>query len=1193
MKRIELWSKSFYLTIIASALVLTSFAQPGTNIQKLQELSLRFKQRAEMNKKEATAFARKNNIPLKFQTPEGRLFELMEIKDGKPMYYLTDNSTSASTISTNNVHPGGSAGLSLDGTGMTVHEWDGGAVLASHQEFNGRVTMGDGVTTTHYHATHVAGTLIASGVVSSAKGMAPNASLRAFDWNSDESEMAVEGGNGALVSNHSYGYGRGWVWTGTNYVWYGNTSISTQEDYLFGFYDSQAQDWDQIAYNAPNYLIVKSAGNDRGDGPTNGAYPQDGPYDCISHAGIAKNILTVGAVNDIPGGYSGPSSVVMSSFSSWGPADDGRIKPDISTNGVGLYSTDDDNNSDYTSLSGTSMAAPSATGSLILLQQHYEAINGTGNFMRASTLKALVIATADEAGANDGPDYSFGWGLMNTEKAALKISEDQVYNVIDEQVLNNGDAYSFNVNSDGTEPLTVTICWTDPAGTPVSASLDPSDIQLVNDLDLRITKDGSTFYPYKLDPNNPNNPATNTSENNVDNAEMVRIADPSAGTYTVTIDHDGTLAVPQHYSIIIDGAIFELPDPPVADFSGNATNINEGQSVSFTDASLNNPTSWSWSFPGGIPETSNQQNPTVQYLQQGTYNVSLTVSNAAGTDTKVLNSYITVTAQAPVAGFTVSSNTVTEGGEVTFTDQSQNYPDTYQWTFEGGTPNSSTDPSPTITYNTQGTYNVTLVVANEAGNDTFSDVITVEEATYCASSGNTSAEYISSIAIDNVSISDIGDDGGYKEPAGVVELNLEASSTVSISLAPGFTGRPSHQYWAVWIDYNQNKVFEAAERVFAPSKNRGTVTGTFTTAAVTGTTRMRVSMSDSGTPDPCGPVGGGEVEDFLIAIGEAQPDPLIADFTAITSTSILVGESVSFEDRSNYSPDSYSWVFDGGVANATDIANPVVTYNQEGTFAVSLTVTKDAETDTETKTDYITVTTYTPPTDYCIPQNLTSFKDDFIKQISIGADVKTYNSFTGYSVPVGMNVTTGVNTIKLSPNVAKNRNFWGVWINLSTDDFDFDDPGETLLLTDVVKGDYVGTIEIPANADGKRMRIVMQTLSAPAPCSDNFNGEVKDFTINVSPSALKGANIISLTPVDDEFSFKVYPNPASGRVFIKTSGWSGDKSIALLNTLGQTVYQKNHSEQLIGIDVSDLPKGLYILHVNGNTKRQLSKVLIE
>ena len=299
---------------------------------------------------------------------------------------------------------------------------------------------------------------------------------------------------------------------------------------------------------------MKSAGNDRGDGPTNGAYPHDGPYDCISHASIAKNILTVGAVNDIPGGYSGPSSVVMSSFSSWGPADDGRIKPDIVTNGVGLYSADDASNTAYQSLSGTSMASPSAAGSLILLQEHWENLNGAGNYMRAATLKALVIHTADEAGSNTGPDYQFGWGLMNTKNAALKISEDQTINVIEERTLANSGSYNRTVYSNGSEPLKVTICWTDVEGNPTSAQLDPITPMLVNDLDLRITKDASTYYPWKLSRNNPTNAATQNSENNVDNVEVVYIANPVAGNYNIVIDHDGTLSGgSQPYSIILSG----------------------------------------------------------------------------------------------------------------------------------------------------------------------------------------------------------------------------------------------------------------------------------------------------------------------------------------------------------------------------------------------------------------------------------------------------------------------------------------------------------------------------------------------------------------------------------------------------------------------------------------------------------------
>ena len=111
----------------------------------------------------------------------------------------------------------------------------------------------------------------------------------------------------------------------------------------------------------------------------------------------------------------------MSSFSGWGPTDDGRIKPDLVTKGVAVKSCLADSNNAYATWNGTSMATPGATGALLLLQEHYNDTYST--FMKAATLKALAIHTADETGPNPGPDYMFGWGLMNTAKAALHISD--------------------------------------------------------------------------------------------------------------------------------------------------------------------------------------------------------------------------------------------------------------------------------------------------------------------------------------------------------------------------------------------------------------------------------------------------------------------------------------------------------------------------------------------------------------------------------------------------------------------------------------------------------------------------------------------------------------------------------------------------------------------------------------------------
>lgn len=632
-----------YIILFVYLFAQVSIAQKQTNQNVLNDISAKKASEYQKKKTEALQFARDNDIPVTFEA-DGRFYELQYILDGIPQYYVTNNSNAATSISTNDVHPGGIAGLNLTGAGMTPRQWDGDAALLTHQEFGGRVVMGDGETTTHYHSTHTAGTIMAAGVQPNAKGMAYAANLRAFDWDFDDTEMASEASAGALVSNHSYGFVRGWRWNGATWDWYGNTTISSTEDYLFGFYNADAQAWDQIAYNAPNYLICKSAGNDRGDGPGTSP-PNDGPYDCIGTRGIAKNILTVAAVNDVAGGYSGPGSVDMSSFSSWGPADDGRIKPDISANGVGLYSTYNTSNTSYASLSGTSMSTPSVTGSITLLQEHYDDLNGS--FMRAATTKALIIHTADECGSYNGPDYQFGWGLMNTQSAAAKITENQTGDVISELTLSNGGTYTREVQATGTEPLKVTIVWTDVPGTPVSAQLDPITPMLVNDLDLRLTSGGSTHYPWKLNRNSPSSAATNSGENNVDNVEVVYVSNPIAGTYTITIDHDGTLnGGSQAFSIIISGIDHE--QPPTAEFSASPLVPAIGQTVLFTDQSSNIPTSWTWSFsgPGNATYVSgtnaNSQNPEVQFDAEGYYTATLSVLNSFGSDIEVKTNYINV-----------------------------------------------------------------------------------------------------------------------------------------------------------------------------------------------------------------------------------------------------------------------------------------------------------------------------------------------------------------------------------------------------------------------------------------------------------------------------------------------------------------------------------------------------------------------
>ncbi len=466
---------SLLFLIISFSIVSNLNGQTTTNIQRLNELSIEFSNDWDVRQIIVKQYALDNNMPIRQELEDGTLIEMVDVRNGKPVYYMTDNIGAAHTTRAFELWEGGNSGLDLTGEDYEqLGEWDGGSVRKSHVEFTdqgeSRVTQMDGNSSTHYHATHVAGTMVAAGVNPNAKGMAYGGKLKAWTWTNDESEMAAAAANGLEISNHSYGAGAGWESSNGNWVWYGNSSISPTEDYKFGFYDGDSRAMDQIAFNAPNYLIVRSAGNERGEGPgnagQNGNPEIDGGtdgYDCIQPEKLAKNVMTVGAAYEV-NEYNGPEDVAISGFSSFGPADDGRVKPDIVGKGVNTFSTSDGSDTDYITISGTSMSAPNVAGSMALLQHYYQQLS-EGVPMRSATLRGLVIHSADEAGPYDGPDYIFGWGLMNAERAAYVISTDTVQNVIDELVLDGGDIYSRDVIVSEGSDLRVTICWTDPAAT--------------------------------------------------------------------------------------------------------------------------------------------------------------------------------------------------------------------------------------------------------------------------------------------------------------------------------------------------------------------------------------------------------------------------------------------------------------------------------------------------------------------------------------------------------------------------------------------------------------------------------------------------------------------------------------------------------------------------------------------------------
>lgn len=502
----------------------------------------------------------------------GASFRLERVQYGRPIYRVTHNLAASLAAGVGGVRAGGWVGAEYLGQGQTVGVWDAETALPNHAEFGARVTVIDLASSPAGHATHVTGTIAGSGVRTEAKGMAPQVLIDARDWQNDRVEMAEAGASGLLVSNHSYGTFGGWVedLRGTGrWTWMGDASVSGQEDYRYGFYGEEAAAWDAIAFASPNHLIVKSAGNERADtGPAPGTphdiltgqgwtistavRPRDGGadgYDSILDSGLGKNVLTVGAVEDLPGLYRGPDDVVMASFSGWGPTDDGRIKPDIVVNGTSILSSVASGPDAYAYSSGTSMAAPVVAGAAALIQEAH--FRHFGVPASSATVRGLITHTAREAGPGEGPDYQFGWGLMDVATAVAFVEDAAVATErIVTGVLEPGQSRALTLDLQAGSRLEATLAWTDPPAAARPPGLNRRDRVLLNDLDLTAEGPEGRLHPFILSPASPADPATR-GVNRVDTIERIQISSVQGGGYDVVVSLSPDAVSAQAYSLLV------------------------------------------------------------------------------------------------------------------------------------------------------------------------------------------------------------------------------------------------------------------------------------------------------------------------------------------------------------------------------------------------------------------------------------------------------------------------------------------------------------------------------------------------------------------------------------------------------------------------------------------------------------------
>lgn len=402
--------------------------------------------------------------------------------------------------------------------------------------------------------------------------------------------------------------------------------------------------------------------------------------------------------------------------------------------------------------------------------------------------------------------------------------------------------------------------------------------------------------------------------------------------------------------------------PPVADFTMNVIEECTPGIVQFTNTTTGSGTiTYEWEFPGGTPSFSTEENPLVTYLNAGTYNVTLTATNSAGSDEEVQFAAVDIIA-SPTPSFSYN----VDGTVVSFFNLSQNAV-SYLWDFGDGT--FSVESDPVHDYLDDGTYEVKLTAMSFCGDVMTEEIIvianpptagfTVDVQEGCAPLVVQYTSTASNNTDDFVWAFEGGDPAVSSEENPIVTYETAGSWDVSLTVV-NETGDDI----LAFTDYIEVKDVPFADFDFDVNGSEVTFTN-----FGTGADSYLWDFGDGNSSTEENPVhtysGDGDYTVILTVTNECGDDDAtttvnislepIAAFETLQEPTDCATFVLEYQNMSTNSPDTYEWTFEGGDPAMSTEENPTVTYANPGQFDVTLTVTNANGMNTMTMTDYVTV----------------------------------------------------------------------------------------------------------------------------------------------------------------------------------------------------------------------------------------------